>query len=385
MTVPVEVHPAASYSAPGGFVESCKPTDLVYFLLNVGDGDTQLVVLPESPAGGRRAMVVDIATKGKLPALVDALGKGNAGLLATDPALGRPLFEVVVATHPHADHIGGMPEFLTLYGDQVAEFWEPGFFHTVPAYAEMMRVLEDLAAKGNVIRHSQPTSGYTRYVEQVQLTVLTPSVGLRNRFDTYGIDINNSSITLRLTFPGTRVVQGGGTRDFVKPRGQRLLLGADAQTVSWSHAMADFPELHPDTSEIAKALREKVGTDPLRAQVFKVPHHLSKHGLSLELVEMVAPALSLVSSVAGGGKYNFPHTVAQEALREAVQATSSGKKQRLPDHQLGIHYTGATDSNGAPLGSIAVVMAPGGKRTIWRFGDEPREEIDLAKARRYLG
>lgn len=383
MTDPVEVLPAASYGAPGGFVESVKPTDLVYFLLNVGDGDTQLIVLPESPAGGRRAMVVDVATTGKLPPLVDALSRPG-GLLATDPALGRPLFEVVVATHPHADHIGGMAELLTLYGDQVAEFWEPGFFHTVPAYAEMMRVLEDLAAKGNVIRHSQPTSGYTRYVEQVQLTVLTPSVGLRNRFDTYGIDINNASITMRLTFPGTRVVQGGGTREFVKPKGQRLLLGADAQTVSWSHAMADFPELHPDTSEIAKALREKVGSDPLRAQVFKVPHHLSKHGLSLELVEMVAPALSLVSSVAGRGKYNFPHAVAQEALREGLQATSSGQQARLPDHKLGIHYTGATDSAGAALGSIAVVMAPGGGRTIWRFGDGAREQVDLAKARRYL-
>jgi hypothetical protein len=376
----VEVLPVASYDSLGGFVGSCKARDLVYFLLNVGDGDTQLLLLPESPAGVRRAIVVDVATTGKLPPLVHALA--DAGLLKQPPP-GRPLFEVVVATHPHADHIGGMPEFLTELGDSVAEFWEPGFFHTGAAYADMMRVLEDLEAKGNGVRQSQPTSGYTRFVDQVQITVLTPAIGLRNRFDTYGVDINNSSITLRLTFPASRVVQGNGTRDYVKPRVQRLLLGADAQTTSWAHAMADFPELHPDASDVAKAMRAAVGTDPLKANVFKVPHHLSKHGLSLELVEMVSPDLSLVSSVAGGGKYNFPHAVAQEALREGRQATTSGKVERKKDHELGIHYTGAVDSAGAALGSIAVVMSPGGERAVWRFGDGPGAEVDLAAARRF--
>ena len=380
--VPVEALPATAYGAPGGFVESIQPNDLVYFLVNVGDGDTQLILLPVSAGGVRRAMVVDVATTKKLPALVRAAI--DKQLLTVDPDDPRPLFEVVVATHPHADHIGGMPEFLATFGDHVAEFWEPGFFHTVPQYAETMRVLEDLQGKGYRIRHSQPTSGYARFVGQVQMMVLTPAIGLRNRFDTYGVDINNSSITLRLTFPATRVAQLGPAREYVKPRTQRLLLGADAQTVSWSHAMADFPELHPDTSEIAKALREKVGSDPLRAQVFKVPHHLSKHGLSLELVEMVKPALSLVSSVAGGGKYNFPHRVAQEALREGTQAIASGSKDRLPDHKLGIHYTGSCDATGICLGTIAIVMSPGGKRAVWRFGDAPRDEVDLDQGRRYL-
>ena len=40
------------------------------------------------------------------------------------------------------------------------------------------------------------------------------------------------------------------------------------------------------------------------------------HGLNLELMELVDPDVSLVSSVAGGGKYNFPHRVALESLRD---------------------------------------------------------------------
>jgi hypothetical protein len=57
----------------------------------------------------------------------------------------------------------------------------------------------------------------------------------------------------------------------------------------------------------------------LRAEILKVPHHASKHGVTLGLVELVQPSVTLVSSVGGGGKYNFPHLVALEAIREARQ------------------------------------------------------------------
>jgi hypothetical protein len=361
----------------GDFVAACAPDDLVYFLVNVGDGDTQLVLCPADTDGTRAAIVVDIATRRKLPSLLTALAEASLFKERDDP------FPLVVGTHPHEDHIGGMSEFLDRFGRLIREYWEPGYYHPSASYFETMRALEEQ----QWIQHSQPTSGFSRFIGNVRITVLAPTIVLRNRFDSYGVTINNSSIALKVDFPAARVEQRDKERRYLRlRRTQSLLLGADAQTLSWGQVMSDFPELRPSDSPVAKALRMAMGSDPLRSQIFKVPHHASKHGVTLELVEMIRPRLSLVSSAGGGGKYNFPHTVAQESVREGLEAIASGSLKHKPDHELGVHYTCASDTAGTPLGSIGIVISPvGGKHQLWRFGDAPKEPIDLSKARRFIG
>ncbi|MDX6587230.1 MAG: competence protein ComEC [Solirubrobacterales bacterium] len=371
MSVPLSV-PASRIGAAGSFEASVKPEDLVYFLLNVGDGDTQLLLLPEDGQGRRRAIVVDVAGFTKLEAFVEHLAASS--LL---PEANR-VFTLVVATHPHEDHIGGMASFLNRFHDLIEEVWEPGYYHTSLSYEEMMAAIED-----HELRHTQPTSGTVRFTGNVGVTVLAPGVGIRGRFDSYGIEINNSSIALRIEFPASRVIERNEDRTYVKlPTSQAMILGADAQTLSWAQALVDFPQLGPEKTATTEALRAARGTTPLRANVFKVPHHGSKHGVNLELVEAIDPNLSLISSVAGGGSYNFPHDVAQEMVREGVEAVAGkGSRTRSDDHKLGIHYTSEKTSAGDELGTIGIVMTPGGQRKQWRFMDRSSDKVDLANGR----
>ena len=369
---------SALLGPPGGFVAACRPTDLIYFTVNVGDGDTQLLLLPANADGQRRCVLVDCIRAGKLFTLLDALANSR---LLNEVA---PLFALVVATHPHDDHISGMAAMLRRFGDgHIAELWEPGYYHPSGAYLEMMRELEDVD-----ISHLQPAAGTTRYMRQVKLTVLAPGIGLRNRFDSYGVDINNASIALKLDFPAARTYGRGKDRTYLRlPTLQTLILGGDAQTLSWSQVLVDFPQLGPINTAVTTALRRSRGAEPLSAQVFKVPHHGSKHGLNLELVEAIRPSVSIVSSVHHGGRYQFPHALTQTALREALDpiASKPGTAYRS-DPDLNILYTGSNeiDDNGAsvgPLGSVALLIGVGGRREVWRFGDAPTAPVVLADGR----
>ncbi len=363
------------------FLARIDPEDLVYFLLNVGDGDLQLFLLPARSDGTRRAIVVDVGRAGKLPALLETLA--GTPLFPSVPD-DRYLFPLVVGTHPHDDHISGMPDFLRQFGQNVREYWEPGYWHTTAAYQQTMQFLEDSDPH---VQHTQPTSGTTRFVGRVKVVVLSPAVALRRRFDTYGVDLNDASISLKLEFPASRVEQRGARRRYVGLRGKTrtFLLGADSLLASWAYVLTDFPEIDSRTGPLAEELERELGPDALGAEVFKVPHHASKHGLNLGLVEAVSPSLSLVSSVGGGGKYNFPHAVTLDALREGLEATTLKGTPHSPDHELGIHYTAARDGRGA-LGSIALVVSPTGrKRELWRFRDGPGDDVSLARACRFVG
>jgi hypothetical protein len=180
-------------------------------------------------------------------------------------------------------------------------------------------------------------------------------------------------------------------RRYLRHTGHRLLLGADAQFASWAQATVDFPELRQDNHQaLARELRAVRGADHLRADVFKLSHHASKHGVTLELVERIAPELALVSSVGGRGKYGFPHRIAVEAAREARQPTTTRNSARVDDHRLGIHYTGGRgelgDGQAGPLGSIGLIVPPGQRSgmRLFRFLDGPGQPVSLAAAREVL-
>lgn len=389
---------------PAGFLEQLRdPNRLIYFLLNVGDGDTQLVVLPGQP-GRKRAMVVDVANaqRNKLPKLVLALQA--AGVLHPPADQATPVSErpipIVVGTHPHDDHIGGMAEFLRIFGSQVDEYWDAGYYHPTEAFIETMKQLEDHPH----IVWTQPSAGMRRFIDDVRISVLGPGISLKNQYDSYGVDPNNASVTLKLEYPFRRVQERTARvanepvpaderlagRLYAKiPRVRSLVLSGDAQARAWSQVQVDFPKLEPRFSPVFDALQMARGVDPLEADVFKIPHHGSKRGVYLELLEMLNPKICLVSSVSSGGRYHFPHWVAQDAIREARQKIAAKPEEaRRDDYELGLYYTSDSlkrgDGSLHPLGSLAVVISPAQNRSpeVWRFGDATHRDVNLNRARR---
>ena len=387
--------------APGSLVNAIEndPDALVYFLLNVGDGDTQVLLLPpDTNTHKRRLVIVDVATARKVPALLDTLhqativqGSDHVPIL-TEPPGSPGQICILVATHPHFDHIGGMAEMVRLYGGPggaIDQFWEPGFYFPTPTFHGLMFELEN----SPWIRRLRPTSGTSYFIDAVKITVVGPGVGLATRFDTYGVGINDSSITMMVDYPAARLyadsggpVAGRRERRIDRRRGRRLLLGADAQFTSWAQATVDFPAvLQQQNPSLAQGLRAAQGRDYLSADIFKLSHHASKHGITLELMERVAAKYVFVSSTGGGGSYNFPHALAMEAAREASQPITSSGASRRSDHALGIHVTGGllADPAQSSLGSIAAVVPRSTRRGIrlFRLMDTPRAMVDLALAR----
>jgi beta-lactamase superfamily II metal-dependent hydrolase len=363
----------------GGLLGAIKPDTLIYLALNVGDGDCQLVVLPADQSGQRRMIVVDAIRASKLRDLVADLDA--AGVLGP----GGPQLELVVATHPHADHIRGIPAVLDAYAASKPEVWDPGYRHVSGMY---MDILDRVSRHG--LQRTVVSAGMTRILGDTRITVLAPSVSLQRKFDTYGVNVNDASVSLKLDYPASQVIRevehGKAKLSYIDfDIGRTLILGADAQFESWAQVIHDFPQLGPVSTPVTAALRLSGGTQPLLADVFKVPHHGSKHGLTLELVEAIKPKVSIVSSVRSGGSYEFPHDVAMAQLREAIDARSSSPgSQHDPDDKLILLFTGSDMDTGGPAGSVCVLCQIVGKPQVWRMMDGADASIDLGAARRLL-
>ena len=380
-------HDADAYATNEDFLAACEPDQLVYFLLNVGNADSQLLCLPEDDHGVRHMIIVDCGrvAKSKLPKLIRDLRAPQAD--STPPLLtDASRVKLFVATHPHDDHVAGVPDFLDKAGHLLfdgGEIWDPAYYHRTGAWFEMMHWLEEHPQVGRL----HPTAGTRRHIGNVAVTALSPSIRLRNNFDTHNVFINNASIALRLEFPIKRVfapkpAEAEIGRQARVPTTRSLLLGADSQTSSWAHVEVDFPTLRADHDPELRLLGLARGTEPLRSTIFKVPHHCSKNGLNLELVVRIDPPISLISCEASTSSHAFPHRVALDQLREARQAIATSGGDHDPDWKLGIHTTADTvKPRRAPLGTIAVQVPPTRSPVIWRLRDAKSDAIAAANLR----
>lgn len=215
----------------------------VYFL-DVGQGDSILI------RAGDYAMLIDAGVR----------GAGDA-IEADLEALGVDALDAVVATHPHADHIGAM--------DQILEDYEVGTFYMpvlpddqTPTTATYERMLDVLLEK------QVPVERVTAGMEipapaDMKFEVLSPRTS-----DAWN-EVNDYSAVLRFTC---------GEVSF--------LLTGDAEV------------------PVEALLIEE--NAPLSAAVLKCGHHGSATSSSMPFLRAVNPEIAVISCGADNG-YGHPH------------------------------------------------------------------------------
>lgn len=215
---------------------------LELLMLDVGQGDALALRTPKG-----RWLLVDAGP----PAEVAAAGHPAVRGLR---ARGVRRLEVLVLTHPDADHFGGADAVLESF--QVEGVVDP----LLPApKREYAQLLEEARASGIPWRAAR--SGEVWEVDGVEVTVLHPSTS-----DVAAGEANEASVVL-----------------LVRWRGFRALLTGDAYI------------------DVERRIMDAVGD----IDVLKVGHHGSETSTAAEFLETVAPEWALIS-VGRGNRYGHP-------------------------------------------------------------------------------
>ncbi|MEX2465335.1 MAG: ComEC/Rec2 family competence protein [Gemmatimonadota bacterium] len=219
-------------------IDTAQQVELIF--LDVGQGDATLIRTPE----GRTALI-DAGRSDPTPQL---------------RAAGIERIDLVVASHPHADHIGGIEAVLAAF--PVGAYMDNGQTHTTATYLSLMRTLR---ARPDI-----------SYLEAVPRTITLGSVTLEvlPLPPPDEVDHNDRSIGLVLRF-------GRFT----------AFLSGDSERRQLAHFLEH-------------------GAVPA-STVLKAPHHGSRNGFTMAFLQAARPQVVVIPL--GTNSYGHPHQEALEA------------------------------------------------------------------------
>lgn len=211
--------------------------DVVIKFIDVGQADSCLIVTPNDDI-----ILIDAGEEKDASAILNVLKEYSFEDI-----------DLMVLTHPHADHIGGAAAIMETYN--VEEVLMPNCVSTSKTFSNVLDVIETEEVTLNTAYIGQMYN-----IDDVNIQVLGT--------DSVPDDANNSSIILKVTY---------GTVD--------MLMMGDAEV---------------DAEEVVLQ-----SNFDLRSEVLKLGHHGSDTSTSQELLDAVSPTIGIIS-VGEDNSYGHP-------------------------------------------------------------------------------
>lgn len=213
---------------------------LKVYYLEVGQGDSTYINI------GDFDILIDSGSKSEKEKLIEQLEELNIDD-----------FEMVIATHPHEDHIGGMEAVFERY--DVKEFYMPKVTHSSKVFENMINAVANEGIKVKIIKEGMNFDlGNGAYIN-----VYSPI------YESYN-NLNDYSPVMKLTFGESAFMFTG-----------------DAE------------------AQVELEVVEKYGSD-LEADVLKFGHHGSSTSSAEEFIQAVNPSYGVISS-GTNNMYGHPH------------------------------------------------------------------------------
>lgn len=226
---------------------STLPDDsaVTVYAIDVGQGDCLLLVSPNG-----KTMLVDAGESKYFNVVSDFLKSKNIERL-----------DVVVATHPHSDHIGAMTKVINSF--EIGTFYNCPVDHDTATYEKMLNALVEKQVE--TVDAWGGRDSVIEWDEACTVRILSPLEGVD--YD----DLNNWSIVLRVEYGTSAIILTGDAEAFAEA-----------------------------------AMLNALPAEYFSAQVLKVGHHGSSSSTSDAFLSAVSPSYAIIS-LGKDNDYGHPH------------------------------------------------------------------------------
>ncbi|KGO13937.1 ComEC/Rec2 family competence protein [Clostridium botulinum] len=239
---------ACSQQSPNAVNTSNKSNELKVHYIDVGQGDSILVQTKD------KNILIDAGTRKSSDNLINYLKKQHIKKL-----------DYVIATHPHEDHIGGMPKVIDEF--EISNFYAPKKTANTKIFKDMILQLKKKNLKINVAKKGISLD----LSNDSSLDFLAP---VKDNYE----NTNDSSAVVKLTHGNTK-----------------FLFTGDAEKTSEKDILNS--------------------NEDLSSNVLKVGHHGSHSSSSKEFLDKINPKIAIISC-GKNNDYGHPHKETMKELKK---------------------------------------------------------------------